>query len=73
MANLTIEVAQEHLALLSSIVSSYDGLIAGQIGNNNLTQEDYSQIDRDDMELIDIQWAMSSIVQRAKGVHAEDG
>ncbi|KAJ0942355.1 putative transcription factor interactor and regulator CCHC(Zn) family [Helianthus annuus] len=54
------------MELLNTLVSSYCGLIAGQIGNINLTSEDYSQIDKDEMELIDIKWAFTSDVRRAK-------
>ncbi|KAD2392849.1 hypothetical protein E3N88_39826 [Mikania micrantha] len=61
-----IEIAKEHMGLLSTLVSSYDGLVAGQIGNPYLTNDDYSQIDPDDMERIDIMWALASAVRRAK-------
>ena len=73
MANLTIEVAHDHLALLSAIVSSYDGLIAGKIGNINLTKEDYSQIDKKEMELMDLHWEMASIVRRVKDFMQKTG
>ena len=48
------------------MVSSYDELIAGKLGNSHLTQEDYDQIDKNEMELIDIKWAFASAVRRAK-------
>ncbi|KAL8217877.1 hypothetical protein R6Q57_021250 [Mikania cordata] len=51
---VTVEVAKEHMGLFSTLVSSYDGLLTGQIGNPHLTNEDYSQIDPDDMDRIDI-------------------
>ncbi|KAL8224089.1 hypothetical protein R6Q57_019564 [Mikania cordata] len=54
------------MGLLSTLVSSYDGLLVGQIDNPHLTNEDYSQIDHDDMESIDIMWALASAVRRAK-------
>ncbi|KAL8255071.1 hypothetical protein R6Q59_033292 [Mikania micrantha] len=57
---VTVEVAKEHMGLLSTLVSSYNGLLAGQIRNPHLTNEDYSQIDPDDMERIDIMWALAS-------------
>src|ERR1043165_3325299 len=65
LGNVTVEVAQQHIALVSAMVSSYNGLVASQIGNNNLTNEDYAQIDKEEMELIDIQWAFASIMRRA--------
>ncbi|KAL8228403.1 hypothetical protein R6Q57_015987 [Mikania cordata] len=63
---VTVEIAKEHMGLLSTLVSSYDGLVAGQIGNPFLTNDDYSQIDPDVMERIDIMWALASAVRRAK-------
>ncbi|KAJ0762260.1 putative transcription factor interactor and regulator CCHC(Zn) family [Helianthus annuus] len=48
------------------MVSAYCGLVAGQIGNINLTDEYYQQIDREEMELMDIKWAFASAVRRAK-------
>src|ERR1044071_4524809 len=47
------------------MVASYNGLVASQIGNNNLTNEDYAHIDKEEMELMDIQWAFASIMRRA--------
>ena len=58
--NVTVEIA-----LVSAMVASYNGLVASQIGNNNLTNEDYAQIDKEEMELMDIQWAFASIMRRA--------
>ena len=63
--NVTVEIARQHVALVSAMVASYNGLVASQIGNNNLTNEDYAQIDKEEMELMDIQWAFASIMRRA--------
>ncbi|KAJ0855937.1 putative transcription factor interactor and regulator CCHC(Zn) family [Helianthus annuus] len=54
------------MELLNTVVSAYCGLIEGQIGNINLTQEDYRQIDKEEMDLMDIKWAFASAVRRAK-------
>ncbi|KAJ0894397.1 putative transcription factor interactor and regulator CCHC(Zn) family [Helianthus annuus] len=54
------------MELLNTLVSAYCGLVAGQIGNINLTQEDYQQIDKDEMDLMDIKWAFASVVRGAK-------
>ncbi|KAJ0916904.1 putative transcription factor interactor and regulator CCHC(Zn) family [Helianthus annuus] len=43
------------------------------IGNINMTNEDYQQIDRDEMELMDIKWAFASAVRRAKDFMARTG
>ncbi|KAJ0500893.1 putative transcription factor interactor and regulator CCHC(Zn) family [Helianthus annuus] len=48
------------------MVSAYCGLVAGQVGNINLIDEDYQQIDKDEMKLMDIKWAFASAVRRAK-------
>src|ERR1044071_6498121 len=63
--NVTVEIAQQHVALVSAMVASYNGLVASQIGNNNLTNEDYAQIDKEEMELMHAQWAFASIMMRA--------
>ncbi|KAF5804227.1 putative nucleotidyltransferase, Hydrolase [Helianthus annuus] len=54
------------MELLNTVVSAYCGLVEGQIGNINLTQEDYRQIDKEEMDLMDIKWAFASAVRRAK-------
>jgi len=35
--NISVEVATEHMALLSAVLKYYDSLVAGQIGNSHLT------------------------------------
>ncbi|KAI3695477.1 hypothetical protein L1987_78474 [Smallanthus sonchifolius] len=54
------------MALLSTVINSYDSLVAGQVGNSHLTAEDYAQIDKDEMDRIDIMWALASAVRRAR-------
>ncbi|KAJ0743448.1 putative transcription factor interactor and regulator CCHC(Zn) family [Helianthus annuus] len=65
-SKVCVEVAKEHMELLNTLVSAYCGLVDGQIGNINLTQEDYQQIDKEEMDLMDIKWAFASAVRRAK-------
>ncbi|KAJ0751781.1 putative transcription factor interactor and regulator CCHC(Zn) family [Helianthus annuus] len=65
-SKVSVEVAKEHMELLNTLVSAYCGLVEGQIGNINLTQEDYQQIDKEEMEMMDIKWAFASAVRRAK-------
>ncbi|KAM0004783.1 putative transcription factor interactor and regulator CCHC(Zn) family [Helianthus debilis subsp. tardiflorus] len=65
-SKVSVEVAKEHMELLNTLVSAYCGLVEGQIGKINLTQEDYQQIDKEEMELMDIKWAFASAVRRAK-------
>ncbi|KAJ0955767.1 hypothetical protein HanPSC8_Chr01g0006681 [Helianthus annuus] len=60
------EVAKDHMALLGSVLLSYEGLVAGRIGNPMLTKEDYDQIDAEEMELMDIKWCLASVLRRAE-------
>ncbi|KAJ0445352.1 putative transcription factor interactor and regulator CCHC(Zn) family [Helianthus annuus] len=63
---LNNEFAQQHMSFLASILVSYEGLIAGKIGNPNMTKEDYDQVDPEEMELMDIRWCMASVIRRAQ-------
>ncbi|KAF5767105.1 putative transcription factor interactor and regulator CCHC(Zn) family [Helianthus annuus] len=65
-SKVSVEVAKDHMEILNTLVSAYCGLIAEQIGNINLTQEDYQQIDKEEMDMMDIKWAFASAVRRAK-------
>ncbi|KAJ0588791.1 putative transcription factor interactor and regulator CCHC(Zn) family [Helianthus annuus] len=60
------EVAKDHMALPGSVLLSYEGLVAGRIGNPMLTKEDYDQIDVEEMELMDIKWCLASVLRRAE-------
>ncbi|KAJ0613257.1 putative transcription factor interactor and regulator CCHC(Zn) family [Helianthus annuus] len=73
LSRFSIEVAKEHMEIINTMVSAYCGLVAGQIGNINMTNEDYQQIDKDEMELMDIKWAFASAVRRAKDFMARTG
>ncbi|KAM0043256.1 hypothetical protein Hdeb2414_s0010g00339131 [Helianthus debilis subsp. tardiflorus] len=64
--NFDEESIKQQMVFLASVLESYEGLIAGKIGNTNLTKEDYDQIDPEEMELIDIRWAMASAFRRAQ-------
>ncbi|KAJ0714031.1 putative transcription factor interactor and regulator CCHC(Zn) family [Helianthus annuus] len=64
--NLNEETAKQQMVFLASVLESYEGLVAGKIGNTNLTKEEYDQIDPEEMELMDIRWAMASAVRRAQ-------
>ncbi|MFS8006579.1 hypothetical protein Hanom_Chr14g01250861 [Helianthus anomalus] len=54
------DTTKDHMALLGSVLLSYEGLVAGRIGNPMLTKEDYDQIDAEEMELMDIKWCLAS-------------
>ncbi|MFS7993620.1 putative transcription factor interactor and regulator CCHC(Zn) family [Helianthus anomalus] len=65
-SKVSVEVAKKYMELLNTLVRAYCGLVEGQIGNINLTQEDYQQIDKEEMEMMDIKWVFASAVRRAK-------
>ncbi|KAF5814185.1 putative transcription factor interactor and regulator CCHC(Zn) family [Helianthus annuus] len=65
-SKVSVEIAKEHMEMLNTLVSAYCGLVAGQIGNINLTNEDYQQVDREEFEMMDIKWALASAIRRAK-------
>ena len=58
------EVAKQHMALLATVLESYEGLVAGKIGNSEMTAEDYDQVDEEELELMDIKWSLASIIRR---------
>ncbi|KAJ0575152.1 hypothetical protein HanIR_Chr05g0209571 [Helianthus annuus] len=62
--NYTEEIVKSHMGLLVTALKSYEGLIAGRIGNPMLTKEDYDQIDAEEMELMDIKWALKGHFKR---------
>ncbi|KAJ0924926.1 hypothetical protein HanRHA438_Chr04g0153891 [Helianthus annuus] len=62
--NFSKEVAKGHMALLVTVLESYESLVAGRIGNPILTKEDYDQIDGEEMELMDIKWCLASVLRR---------
>ncbi|KAJ0539974.1 putative transcription factor interactor and regulator CCHC(Zn) family [Helianthus annuus] len=64
--NFNEETTKQQMVFLASILESFESLVAGKIGNTNLTKEDYDQVDPEEMELIDIRWCMASIVRRAQ-------
>ncbi|KAJ0555482.1 hypothetical protein HanIR_Chr07g0302551 [Helianthus annuus] len=66
--NFSEESAKQQMVFLASVLESYESLLAGKIGNTNLTKEDYDQIDPEEMELIDIRWCMASAVRRAQPI-----
>ncbi|KAJ0700372.1 putative transcription factor interactor and regulator CCHC(Zn) family [Helianthus annuus] len=54
------------MSFLASILESYESLVAGRIGNPELTKEDYEQIDPEEMELNGIRWCLASGIRRAE-------
>ncbi|KAM0043739.1 putative transcription factor interactor and regulator CCHC(Zn) family [Helianthus debilis subsp. tardiflorus] len=64
--NFSEESAKQQMVFLACVLESYESLVAGKIGNTNLTKEDYDQIDPEEMELINIRWCMASAVRQAQ-------
>ncbi|KAJ0743545.1 putative transcription factor interactor and regulator CCHC(Zn) family [Helianthus annuus] len=60
------KIAKDHMALLATVLQSYEGLVAGRIENPLLTKEDYDQIDAEEMELMDIKWCLASVLRRVE-------
>ncbi|KAC9222872.1 hypothetical protein E3N88_46171 [Mikania micrantha] len=73
LGKVTVEAVKDHMSILSCVVSAYDEQVAGRIGNANLTFEDYAQIDEDEMELIDTQWALASVIRRINRYEKKTG
>ncbi|KAJ0880668.1 putative transcription factor interactor and regulator CCHC(Zn) family [Helianthus annuus] len=63
---MSINAAKQQMSFLALVLESYEGLVAGKIGNSELTKEDYDQIDPEEMELIDIRWCLASCIRRAQ-------
>ncbi|KAJ0726890.1 putative transcription factor interactor and regulator CCHC(Zn) family [Helianthus annuus] len=63
---MSINAAKQQMSFLASVLESYEGLVAGKIGNSEWTKEDYDQIDPAEMELIDIRWCLASCIRRAQ-------
>ncbi|KAJ0568302.1 putative transcription factor interactor and regulator CCHC(Zn) family [Helianthus annuus] len=64
--HLNTDSAKQHMSFLASVLESYEGLIAGKIGNPNMTKEDYDQVDPKEMEQMDIHWCMASVIRKAQ-------
>ena len=73
MEKVTVEVAKEHMATLGSVIESYNMYVAGKVGNCHLDSEDYDQLDEDEMETIDIMWALGSALRRARKLNKKTG
>ncbi|KAM0049847.1 putative transcription factor interactor and regulator CCHC(Zn) family [Helianthus debilis subsp. tardiflorus] len=63
---LRVKATEEYLALLASFVASYENYIQGRISDVATFDEDYDQIDPDDLEEMDLQWKMAMISRRVK-------
>ncbi|KAI3773979.1 hypothetical protein L1987_48519 [Smallanthus sonchifolius] len=60
------KIAEDHVALFSSCMLTYENFIGGKLTDPETIEEDFNQVDPDDMEDMDIQWNMAMILRRAK-------
>ena len=63
---LSVKSTEDHLALLASFIASYENYIQGKISDPTNFDEDYDQVDPDDLEEMDLQWQMAMISRRVK-------
>ena len=63
---LSVKSAEDHLGLLASFIASYENYIQGKISDPTTFDEDYDQVDPDDLEEMDLQWQMAMISRRVK-------
>ncbi|KAI3762691.1 hypothetical protein L1987_53132 [Smallanthus sonchifolius] len=60
------KIAEDHVPLFSSCMLAYENFIGGKLTDPETIEEDFNQVDPDDMEDMDIQWNMAMILRRAK-------
>ncbi|KAI3712435.1 hypothetical protein L1987_70991 [Smallanthus sonchifolius] len=60
------KIAEDHVTLFSSCMLAYENFIGGKLTNPETIEEDFNQVDPDDMEDMDIQWNMATILRGAK-------
>ncbi|KAI3813994.1 hypothetical protein L1987_18733 [Smallanthus sonchifolius] len=60
------KIAEDHMALFSSCMLAYEKFIGGKQTDPETIEEDFNQVDPDDMEDMDIQWNMAMILRRVK-------
>ncbi|KAI3712418.1 hypothetical protein L1987_70974 [Smallanthus sonchifolius] len=59
-------IAEDHVALFSSCMLAYENFIGSKLTDPETIEEDFNQVDPDDMEDMDIQWNMAMLLRRAK-------
>ncbi|KAI3827875.1 hypothetical protein L1987_01963 [Smallanthus sonchifolius] len=60
------KIAEDHVALFSSCMLAYENLIGGKLTDPETIEEDFNQVDPNDMEDMDIQWNMAMILECQK-------
>ncbi|KAI3810780.1 hypothetical protein L1987_20402 [Smallanthus sonchifolius] len=64
--NVIAKISKDHVALFASCMLAYENFIGGKLSYPETIEEDFNQVDPDDMENVDIQWNMAMILRRAK-------
>jgi hypothetical protein len=64
---------ENHVALLSAFMGSYENFTKGKIASLDLLDEDYNQIDPDDLEAMDLQWSAAMLTRRIRKYQAKTG
>ncbi|KAI3825305.1 hypothetical protein L1987_06787 [Smallanthus sonchifolius] len=60
-----VKIAEDHVALFSSCMLAYENFIGGKLTDPETIEEDFNQVDPDDIEDMDIQWNMDMLLRRA--------
>ena len=63
---MSVKSAEDQLGLLSAFMSSYGNLIQGKIEDPAILDEDYDQVDPDDLEEMELQFHLALITRRVK-------
>ncbi|KAI3819555.1 hypothetical protein L1987_13396 [Smallanthus sonchifolius] len=61
-----VKIAEDHVALFSSCMLAYENFIGGKLTDPETIEEDFNQVDPDDIEDMYIQWNMAMLLRRAK-------
>ena len=51
---MSVKSAEEHLTIIAAFMASYKSYIQGKIVDPTISDEDYDQIDPDDLEEMDL-------------------
>ena len=63
---MNVKSAEDQLGLLSAFMTSYGNLIQGKIEDPAILDEDYDQVDPDDLEEMELQFHLALITRRVK-------
>ncbi|KAI3754742.1 hypothetical protein L1987_54532 [Smallanthus sonchifolius] len=61
-----VKIVEDHVALFSSCMLAYENFIGDKLTYPETIEEDFNQVDPDDIEDMDIQWNIAMLLRRAK-------